>query len=176
MKLFLKRTCLFYAYNTLAIFAGMLAGGIPTLLLRTVIQPDAFGSDVISGVIDTLCVMSILIFLMHRDTYERRVFSFKSVILPAITVCFIRWMLWYVSSGKAAFWVTGSSIFLSPILFPSIDFEFLSEEAVYYKLISTIIYDVLVTIPVFIGAGYWGYKHRINENKKMTKEHEAQKT
>lgn len=172
MKPFLKRTCLYYAYNTLAIFAGTLIACIPILLLRSLFQPDAVGSNVISGVIDTLCVMSILIFLMHRDTYERRIFSFKSVILPAITVCIIRWVLWYVSSGKAAFWVTGSSIFFSPILFPDIDFEFLSKEAVYYQLISTIIYDVLVTIPVFIGAGYWGYKHRINENKKMIKEHE----
>ncbi len=172
MKFFLKRTGLFYLYNTLAIFAGMLASGIPTLLLRSIIQPDSLGSNIISGIIDTLITMGILFFLMQRDVYERRVFSFKSVILPAITVCAIRWGLWYVSSGKAAFWVTGSSLFLSPIMFPNINFDFLTKEAVYYRLISTIVFDVIVTLPIFIGSGYFGYKRRIRENEKMIKEHE----
>ena len=174
MKRFIKRTCLYYAYNTLAIFAGTLLAGIPTLLWRSVFQPDVSGSNIISGIIDTLCVMSILVFLMHRDIYERRVFSFKMVVLPAITVCVLRWVQWYLSSGNAAFWVTGSATFFSPILFPNVSFEFLDEEAVYYHLITTIIYDVLITIPVFVGSGYWGYKHRLLENKKMIKEHEAQ--
>ena len=174
MKAFLKRTGLFYLYNTLAIFAGMLIAGIPALLLRSLFQPDALGSNLISGIIDTLCVMGLLFYLMQRDSYEKRVFSIKSVILPSILVCLIHWVLWYISSGKAAFWVTGSSIFFSPILFPNVSFEFLTEEAVYYRLISTIIYDVLITIPVFIGGGYFGYWRRMHENKKMIETHKQQ--
>ena len=172
MKQFLKRTVLYYAYNTLAIFAGTLTAGIPALILRSVFQPDAPVSNIVSGIIDTLCVMSILCFLVHRDIYERRIFSFKTVVLPAITVCVIRWMLWYFSNGKAAFWVTGSSTFFSPIIFPNVSFEFLTKDAVYYRLISTIIYDVLITLPVFIGSGYWGYRHRKLEIQKMVKSHE----
>ncbi len=174
MKLFLKRTGLFYLYNTLAIFAGTLIAGIPALLLRSAFQPDAFGSNIISGIIDTLCVMGLLFFLMQRDIYERRIFSIKSVILPSITVCFIRWVLWYISNGKAAFWVTGSSTFFSPILFPNVSFEFLTKEAVYYRLISTILYDMVITIPVFVGGGYFGYWRRMHENKKMAETHEKQ--
>lgn len=172
LKPFLKRTGLFYLYNLLAIFAGTLIAGIPTLLLRSTFQPDALGSNLITGIIDTLCVMGLLFFLMQRDVYERRVFSLKTVVFPVIIVCSIRWLLWYVSGGKAAFWATGSSVFFSPILFPNISFEFHTEEAVFYQLICTIIFDLLITVPVFIGGGYFGYWRRKHENKKMIETHE----
>lgn len=33
--------------------------------------------------------------------------------------------------------------------------------------------DAVITIPAFLLGGLWGYKHRVNENKKMIREHEA---
>ena len=174
MKLFLKRTCLFYAYNTLAIFAGELSASIPGILLRAVFEMDAYTTQsyLVYGIGCYLFTVSILLFLMHRDIYENRKFTFTTVVLPAITVCVIRWLIWYITNGKAAFWVTGGATFFSPILFPDVSFEFLNKASVLCDLITTIICDVLITLPAFLLSGYWGYRHRINENKKMIQEHE----
>ncbi len=176
MKTYLKRTGLFYLYNTLAIFAGMLISLLPTIVLRAIFHLDAstFDSNLLSGIIELLCSMGVLFFLMHRDTYERPQFSFKTEVLPAITVCVIRWVLWAITKGKAAFWVVGSALNFSRILFPNVSFGFLTEEAVFYQLISTIIFDLLITVPVFVGSGYLGYKRRDIERKRMIKEHEEQ--
>lgn len=105
MKLYLKRTCLFYAYNTLAIFAGELSASIPGILLRAVFEMDAYTTQsyLVYGIGCYLFTVSILLFLMHRDIYENRKFTFTTVVLPAITVCVIRWLIWYITDGKAAF-------------------------------------------------------------------------
>ncbi len=173
MKLYLKRTFLFYAYNTLAIFAGELLTSIPAIILRAVFEMDAYTTQsyLVYGVGCYLFTVSILLFLMHRDVYENRKFSITTVVLPAITVCVIRWFIWYITDGKAAFWVTGGATFFSPLLFPAVSFEFLNEDSVLCDLITTIICDTLITIPAFLLGGFWGYKHRINENKKMIAEH-----
>ena len=176
MKLFLKQTGLFYLYNTLAIFAGELTAAIPIVILRAIFKTDGYtvASNLISGIGCYICTVSFLLFLMHRDIYENRKFSFTTVVLPAITVCVIRWIIWYLSKGNAAFWVTGGATFFTSILFPDTLLDWGNPEYVQYHLISTIICDLLITIPAFLLGGYWGYKRRINENKKMIKEHEEQ--
>lgn len=174
MKLFLKRTCLFYAYNTLAIFAGELTAAIPIVILRAFFELDGYtvGSNLLTGIICYLCTVSFLLFLMHRDIYENRKFSFTTVVLPALCVCIIRWAIWYISKGEAAFWVTGGATYFTMILFPDTLLGWGNPAYVQYHLISTIICDLLITMPAFLLGGYWGYQHRVNENKKMIKEHE----
>ena len=174
MKSYLKRTGLFYLYNTLAIFAGTLIGVFPTLALRLAFQKEMSDAYLIQGLVCELSIVGVLLFLMRRECYEKRQFSFKSVILPASIVCVIRWLLWIATSGKIAFWATGAATSFSCIFFPSISFAFRSSETVFYNLLSTIICDFLFILPAFIGGGYWGYRRRINENKKMIKEHEEQ--
>ena len=175
MKSYLKRTCLFYAYNTLAIFAGELSASIPGIVLRAVFEMDAYTTQsyLIYGVGCYLFTVGFLLFLMHRDVYENRKFSFATVVLPAITVCVIRWLIWYITDGKAAFWVTGGATFFSPLLFPDVSFEFQNKASVLCDLFTTMICDAVITIPAFLLGGLWGYKHRVNENKKMIREHEA---
>ena len=174
MKVFIKRTGLFYLYNTLAIFAGELSAAIPVVILRAFFHMDAYTveSNLISGFVCYLCTIGFLLFLMHRDVYENRTFAFTTVVLPALTVCLIRWLIWYISKGKAAFWVTGGATFFSMILFPNVSFELVNKEAVIYHLISTIVCDLLITMPAFLLGGYWGFKRRINENQKMIDQHE----
>ena len=175
MKLYLKRTCLFYAYNTLAIFAGELSVAIPGIILRAAFEMDAHTTQsyLVYGVGCYLFTVGFLLFLTHRDVYENRQFSFTTVVLPAITVCVIRWLIWYITDGKAAFWVTGGATFFSPLLFPDVSFEFLNKASVLCNLITTIICDAVITIPAFLLGGLWGYWHRIIENRKMIREHEA---
>lgn len=174
MKLFLKRTFLFYLYNTLSIFASELTAGIPVVILRACFHWDAYTiqSNLISGVGCYIGTVSFLLFFMHRDIYENRKFTFTTVALPAITVCVIRWIIWYLSSGKAAFWVTGGATFFTSILFPDTLLDWGNPAYVQYHLISTISCDLLITMPAFLLGGYWGYMHRIVENKKIIKEHE----
>lgn len=179
MKSYLKRTGLFYLYNTLAIFAGTLISAIPTIVMRAILHLDSstFDSSLLSGIIDLLCTMSVLAFLMHRDTYEKPQFSLKTEVLPAITVCVIRWAIWLITKGEAAFWVVGSASYLPDLLFPDVSFHYadgFSAEAVVTQLICTIIFDLLITLPVFIGSGYIGYKRRDVERKRMIQEHEEQ--
>ena len=174
MKRHLKRIGLFYLYNTLAIFAGTLIGVFPTLALRLVFQKDMSHAYLIQGLVCELTIVGVLVFLMQRECYEKRQFSFKSVILPAVIVCVIRWLLWIATSGKIAFWVTGAATSLSYVFFPNVSFLFRNSETVFYNLLSTIICDFLFILPAFIGGGYFGYWRRMHENKKMIKEHEEQ--
>lgn len=174
MKLLLRRTGLFYAYNTLAIFAGELIASIPGVIIRACFSFNAYTTEsyLVYGILCYLCTISVLFFLVQRDVYENRKFSFTSVVLPAILVCVIRWLIWYFSNGQAAFWVTGGATFFSPLLFPNIGFQFINKESVLYDLITTILCDLLITIPAFIGAGWFGYWRRKREIKEMTIEHE----
>jgi hypothetical protein len=174
---FLKRTGLFYLYNTLAIFAGMLISSIPTIVLRAILHLDSstFDSNLLSGIINLLCTMSVLAFLMHRDTYEKPQFSLKTEVLPAITVCIIRWAIWLITKGEAAFWVVGSAVHLRYLLFPHVNYNYFNgftDEAIVSQLTCTIIFDFLITLPVFINSGYIGYKRRDVERKRMIREHE----
>lgn len=175
MKFFLRRTGLFYAYNTLAIFIGSMVSAIPIVLLRAIFQTDAytFESNLITGLVDLIIISGILLFLIQREVYETRQFSFTSIILPTIIVCVIRWSIWYFSKGGAAFWVTGASTYFSPLIFHNVYFGVKNHESVLYDLFSTIICDVLVTIPIFIGSSYWGYKRRKREIEEMIEEHEV---
>ena len=173
---FLKRTGLFYLYNTLAIFAGTLISAIPTIVMRAILHLDSstFDSSLLSGIIDLLCTMSVLSFLMHRDTYEKPQFSLKTEVLPAFTVCVIRWAIWLITKGEAAFWVVGSAVYLRYLLFPHVNYNYFNgftDEAIVSQLICTIIFDLLITLPVFIGSGYVGYKRRDVEIKRMIQEH-----
>ena len=177
MKSYLKRTGLFYLYNTLAIFAGTLIAAIPTIVMRAILHLDAstFDSSLLSGIIGLLCTMSVLAFLMHRDTYEKPQFSLKTEVLPAITVCVIRWAIWLITKGEAAFWVVGSATHLRPLLFPDVNFNYFNgftNEAVISQLVCTIIFDLLITLPVFLSSAYIGYKRRDIERKKMIQDHE----
>ncbi|MBE6806513.1 MAG: hypothetical protein E7527_00655 [Ruminococcaceae bacterium] len=172
MKSFLKRTGLYYLYNTLAIFAGELIGVFPTLALRLVFQETMNDAYLIQGVVIELSIVGVLFFLMQRDIYEKRQFSFKTVMLSALIVCIVRWLLWIGTSGKIAFWVTGGATSFSPVFFPNVSFVFWNSETVFYDLLSTIICDILFILPAFIGGGYYGYWRRVKENEKMIKEHE----
>ena len=84
MKVYPKRTGLFYLCNTLALFAGMLISIIPTIVSRAIFHLDAptLDSSLLSGVIDLLCSMSVLCFLMLRDTYEKPQFSLQAEASP----------------------------------------------------------------------------------------------
>lgn len=173
MKSYLKRIGLFYLYNTLAIFAGTLIGVFPTLALRLVFQKTMNDAYLIQGLVCELTIVGVLVFLMQRECYEKRQFSFKSVVLPAGIVCVIRWLIWIATSGKIAFWVTGAASSFSSLLFPNISFAFRNSETVFYNLLSTILCDFLFILPAFICGGYWGYRRRIRENEKMISEHKA---
>ena len=147
---------------------------IPGVILRACFGFDAytFESYLVYGILCYLCTISILFFLIQRDVYENRKFSFVTVVLPAILVCMIRWLIWYLSDGQAAFWVTGGATFFSPILFPDISFQVINKESVLYDLIATILCDLLITIPAFIGAGLFGYRRRKREIEEMIEKHE----
>ena len=174
MKRYFKRTILFYLFNTLAIFAGELIAAIPVLIVRAVFETDAYTTDsnLITGIFCEVCIVTILLYQMRRDSYETRQFSLQATVLPAITVCVIRWIIWYLSKGEAAFWVTGGATYFTRILFPDVSLIFGKSDYVLYHLISTIICDILITIPAFLVGGYWGYRRRINENKRMIQDHE----
>lgn len=174
MKTYLKRTGLYYLYNTLAIFGGEMGAAIPVLILRAAFNTISYNtsSHLLTGFCSEICIAAIIFYLMQRDAYEKRQFSLKAIIPPALTVCAIRWIIWYTSKGTAAFWVTGGATSFSPVLFPSVSFQFSNTETVICDLISTIVCDLFITLPAFILGAYYGYKRRQREINQMVKEHQ----
>lgn len=160
MKAYAKRIFLYFLYNELAFLIGGILGGIVGLALHIILR-EYISRDLVYGVSVTVFTSAAIVYLLQRETYEKRHFSYKAITFSVIPIFVLRWVMVFLS-GNTAIFLCGSAALFTEVLFPNTETE-------HTLLLALILLDLLIHLPSFVGGGYLGYQRRKKETNALTK-------
>lgn len=170
MKTYLKRSALFILYHPVSHFAGMMAGGMLSLLIGAVFERhwEAMNS-IVEPIICTLIPLAILFYIMQMEAYEKRSFKPWSIIATAIPFFILQYI--FILIPDSAFWINGDCTSIAQMIFPEVQYPW--HEYPLQLLATQLGLQLFAYLPTYLLGSYYGCRRRNRENEKMIFEHEA---
>lgn len=164
MKTYLKHTILFISYHPVSYLAGGLIAGLSSIILGALFETNREPiQNVVQPVLITMAPLAFLFFFLQRDAYENRRFSPLLIIGSSIPLFLVQLIL--VLHNQLGMTLVGGVGIVTRVFFPN------TENPLHYALVQ-IGLQLLIYLPTYLLASHYGYKRRLNENKRMITEHQ----
>lgn len=166
MKVYLKHTVLFLLYHPVSYLAGGHIAGLPSILLGAIFEANRDPiTNIVQPILVTIIPLLFLFFFLQRDSYNLRRFSPLMIIGSAVPL-FAYQLICILHKNLGMLAVGGIGI-VTKAIFPNTD------NVLHYVVVQIGLW-LLVYLPTYLFASYYGYKRRVKENEKMIKEYEEQ--
>lgn len=159
MKAYLKHTILLVLYHPISYLAGGLIAGLSSTILAAIFETNHEPIiNIVQPVLITVVPLIFLFFFLQRDSYESRRFS-PLMIIGSSLPFFIFQLVCILKYDYGMLFVGGVGI-VARAIFPD------TENTIHYLLVQLGL-QLLIYVPTYLLASYFGYWRWMEEIKEM---------